>query len=120
MFKVDFMVEDKYVAAVLHSLPQFKVLNMTCLPVTNVAVKGGKVTQAEPGTKIIDRLAAKLANFAPGSTISMADFKALVTEAGSTSTTGFGSYIVALKERDILRSVKNRRGHYHIVAQKGD
>jgi len=113
MFKISFIVEDKHLAKVLHSVTGV-ALNLETRPVGNATMVQGKVTQQAESGNPYDVVANKLLSM-QGAHLNGSQIKDLVMQSGG-SDGSYGYYIKKLKDQKLLKA--RSRGNYIVMASK--
>ena len=113
MFKISFIVEDKHLAKVLHSVTGV-ALNLETRPVGNATMVQGKVVQQTESGHPYDVVANKLLSM-QGAHLTGIQIKELIRQSGGTDTAS-GYYLKKLKEQKVLKS--RSRGNYIVMASK--
>jgi len=104
MFKLDFMTEDKELVKLMHSLSEFKILNLSVVPVANAAVKKGKAVQKHEGGTMVDVVAAAIAKQGAGKGMTSNEIMDIVIANGGNAKSR-SYFLGALVKR---KAVKNR------------
>jgi hypothetical protein len=111
MFRIEFFVEDKHVAKVLHSLAGV-ALNLSTQSVANaVPTKGKKVVAKLSGGSIKDRV-IELVQKHESTDLSTDELRAIIKEAGGMPIS-IGTYRNYLVEAKVIKMVS--RGYYKIL-----